>query len=142
MKRPEQILEAFKTRSDQAARIVSELREARGRALNRKVETLRSIEQAYDVARRDRSLAGSASGYTRKALDDAAKLGTEIQKIAEAEVVARDQLIDRFADQKRFEVYLSQRQLKERAVERKREENRMLEEIDQLQAAKAREETS
>ena len=142
MKRPEQILEAFRTRSDEAARIVSELREARGRALNRKVETLRSIEQAYDVARRDRTLAGSAAGYTRKALDDAAKLGTEIQKIAEAEVVARDQLIDRFADQKRFEVYLSQRQLKERAVERKREENRMLEEIDQLQAAKAREETS
>lgn len=141
MKRPERILKAFKTRSDEAARIVDELREARGQALNRQVEILRSIETAHDTARRDRSLAGAAAGYSQRALGDAARLRGEAEKIANAEVKAREQLIDRFADQKRFEVYLSQRQLKQQMANRKREEARLLEEIDQLQAAKIRQET-
>ncbi|NNU17438.1 hypothetical protein HK107_13985 [Parvularcula sp. ZS-1/3] len=140
MKRPDKILDVFKTRSDEAAKIVGELRERRTLTLNAQVQVLQSIETAYNDARRDRSSVGAAGGYARRALKKASDLRTEAERIAEAELIAQDQLRGCFADQKRFELFQSQRQIKERAVARKREENRLLEEIDQLQAAKDREE--
>lgn len=140
MKDPDKILDAFKTRSDQAARVVGELRDARDRTLKHQVQVLRSIETAYQDTRKDRAAAQAAAGYAKKCLVQAAGLRREAEKIAEAEVLALSQLERTFGDQKRFEVYLSQRQLKEKAVARKREENRLLEQIDQLQAARARKE--
>lgn len=140
VKNPEKILDIFKTRSDEAARIIAELRERRDLALKAQVSTLQSIETAWDTARRDRSLASSASGYAQSALKKAGELRYEVERIADAEVTARDQLLDRFADQKRFEVYLAQRQIKQRQIERKREEKRLLEEIEALRGAREREE--
>ncbi|GGY50581.1 hypothetical protein [Parvularcula lutaonensis] len=140
MKDPDKILDAFKTRSDQAARVVGELRDARDRTLKHQVQVLQQIETAYQDTRKDRMAAQAAAGYAKRCLQQAAALRREAEKIAEAEVLALHQLERTFGDQKRFEVYLSQRQLKEKAVARKREENALLEQIDQLQAAKARKE--
>lgn len=139
MKRPDKILDIFKTLSDEAARDVAELRQRRDDTLKAQVGVLRSIEDGWNVARRDRSLSVSAAGYSKSALKEAAALRRRAEGIAHQEVHARDVLLDRFADQKRFELYLSQRQLKERAVARKREEKTLLEQIDQLGQARTRE---
>jgi hypothetical protein len=138
VKRPQRILEVFKTLSDEAAREVAELRDARQHTLHEQVEVLRSIETGWDIARRDRSLARSAARYGIKAQGDAENLRRKAEQIARHQAEAQDRLLDRFADQKRFELYLSQRQLKERAVARKREEGALLEQIDQLAQAKER----
>lgn len=132
MKKPEKILEAFKTLSDEAAREVADLRAGRDRALRDQVETLRGIEVGFNDARRERQAAQAAVGFARRSMMQAAALRKYAEQLAEQEVDARDKLLDRFADQKRFEVYLSQRQLKEKALARKREEKNLLEQIDQL----------
>ena len=138
MKRPEKILDAFKTLSDEAAREVADLRAQRDRTMRVQVDKLRGIEQGFNDARRDRNSAGAASGFARRSLFEARLLSQEIERIAGEEVGARDRLLDRFADQKRFEVYLSQRQIKEKALARKREEKKLLEEIDQLTQSRER----
>lgn len=138
MKNPEKILQAFKTLSDEAARDVADLRARRDQTLRVQVEKLRSIEQGFNDARRDRSSAAAAEGYAKRSLFEAKLLGREVERIADLEVDARDRLLDRFADQKRFEVYLSQRQIKEKAVAGKREERQLLEEIDQMARARQR----
>lgn len=139
MKRPEKILEAFKSLSDDAAREVAELRMRRDRAMRTQVEKLRQIEQGFNDARRDRDSTAAASGFAQRSLLEAKLLGQEVERVAKEEVAARDRLLDRFADQKRFELYLSQRQIKEKAVARKREERSLLETIDQLAQVRARE---
>ena len=138
MKDPEKILDIFRTLSDEAAREVADLRAKRDRVLKTQVEKLRSIEQAFNDARRDRASTGAASGYAKRTLFESRLLSREVQRIAGEELHARDRLLDRFADQKRFEVYLSQRQIKEKALARKREEKRLLEQIDQMAQARAR----
>ena len=138
MKRPDKILEAFRTLSDEAAREVADLRARRGQVLKDQVDTLLSIETGFNDARRDRTASGAAAGHARRSLAKAKALGQQIEAIAMDEVRARDRLLERFADQKRFEVYLSQRQIKEKALARKRDERRLLEEIEQLAEARAR----
>ncbi|MEM6409761.1 MAG: hypothetical protein AAF700_15280 [Pseudomonadota bacterium] len=138
MKRPEQIREAFKTLADEAAREVAELRSRRDTMLRAQVDKLLSIEQGFNDARRDRTASAAASGFAKRALLEAKALGWEVERIAQEEVKARDLLVERFADQKRFEVYLSQRQIKAKAVARKREERLLLEQINQLAQQRAR----
>ena len=132
MKRPDKVLEIFKTLSDEAAREVAELRERRDKTLRAQVDKLNSIEHSFNDARRERASQAAAAGYARRSLHEAKRLAWEVERIANEEVRARDELIERFADQKRFEVYLSQRQIKEKAVARKLEEKKLLEQIDQL----------
>ncbi|MEM9839488.1 MAG: hypothetical protein AAF830_10095 [Pseudomonadota bacterium] len=138
MKRPDKILEIFKSLSDEAAREVADLRSRRDLAMRTQVEKLRLIEQGFNDARRDRDSTAAAAGFAQRSLFEAKLLGQEVERVAKEEVVARDHLLDRFADQKRFELYLSQRQIKEKAVARKREERELLETIDQLAGARVR----
>jgi len=138
MKRPDKVLDIFKTLSDEAAREVAELRDRRDKTMRAQVDKLVSIERSFNDARRDRTSQKAASGYAQRSLHEAKALGWEVERIAQEEVKARDELIERFADQKRFEVYLSQRQIKEKAVARKLEEKKLLEQIDQLAQARSK----
>jgi hypothetical protein len=132
MKKPEKILDAFKTKSDDAARRVAELRDARDRTLKAQVQVRLSIEDAFEVGMRERDSARIASGYAQRALRKAGELKRAAEHLAMLEAGAREELLDRFADQKRFELYLSQRQLKERALERRREEKKLVDELAHL----------
>jgi hypothetical protein len=133
MKNPDKIHRAFKTRADEAARICGELEQRRADALKRQVETLRGIETGYEDGLQDPAAARAAAGYARASFAAADKLRHEAERIAQAEVLARRQLKDCFADQKRFEAYEAQCQRKQKALDRRREETRALEEILQLQ---------
>ena len=142
MRKPGKILDAFKTRSDDAARRVAELRGAQERTLQAQVQVLLSIETAFDDGMSDRDTAVIASGYAQRALAKAAELRAAAEHLANLEVGARDELLERFADQQRFELYLSQRQIKERALERRREEKKLVDEIAHLTGKVEWDETS
>jgi hypothetical protein len=132
MKKPDRILDAFKTKSDTAARRVAELRDARDRTLKAQVQVRLSIEDAFNVSSSDRDAAVIASSYAQRALRKAGELQRAAEHLSMLEAGAREELLDRFADQKRFELYMAQRQLKERAVERRREEKKLVDELGHL----------
>ena len=127
MKDPEAILKAFKQRADEVSRRIAELRLAQEKALQDQVDALRSIETAYDSVADRQDIQTSAGPYARRALEHAAHLREVAEHLALQEDKAREELHERFADQKRFETFLSIRQRKAKALERRREEADLVE---------------
>ncbi|MEM0928829.1 MAG: hypothetical protein AAGI89_06010 [Pseudomonadota bacterium] len=127
MRDPEAVLKAFKQRADEAARRVADLRMAREKALQDQVDALRSIEMAFDAVTGSQEVQHSAGTYARHALNHAAHMRDVVEHIARQEDEARRTLHELYADQKRFEIYLAQRQRKAAAVARMKEEAELTE---------------
>ncbi|MEO1043148.1 MAG: hypothetical protein AAFX52_12750 [Pseudomonadota bacterium] len=122
MRDPEAVLRAFKQRADEAARRVADLRMAREKAIQDQVDALRSIEAAFDSVTGNQDAQSSAGRYARHALNHAAHMRDVVEHIARQEDEARQALHELYADQKRFEIYLAQRQRKAAAVARMKDE--------------------
>jgi len=127
MRDPEAVLKAFKQRADEAARRVADLRMAREKALQDQVDALRSIEQAFDTVSASQDVQRSVGSYARHALAHAAHMREVVEHIARQEDDARQTLHELYADQKRFEIYLAQRQRKAAAVARMKDEAELTE---------------
>ncbi|MEM6914726.1 MAG: hypothetical protein AAF511_12195, partial [Pseudomonadota bacterium] len=100
----------------------ADLRMAREKAIQDQVDALRSIETAFDSVTGSQDAQPSAGRYARHALNHAAHMRDVVEHIARQEDEARRALHELYADQKRFEIYLAQRQRKADAVARMKDE--------------------